>query len=241
MILYQLDEQNRRCKEIIVPLEKGKWTSSHWHKTITVHFNDFEVFEPYRYFPDWCYKTNPEIADVDCKINSANIAFRFTEENFLKISGTVSLPYYDAQIIHKLKVDVSTLDIAKMLATYFATSPDQQGHSINDLQSPYQRFVDWCYMFFSADLTRLDTEDQECYISALYDAFKELSSNFPFIPHEPFYSGQAAIHWKERGEDGLYSVNHHLFMNKAGRIFHYCEEVGALFFEVKHNEWKHDN
>ena len=236
MILYQFDEQNRRCKEITVPLEKGKWISSHWNKTIAFHFNDFEIFEPYRYFPEWCYDTNPEITDTDCKIDAASIDFRFTESNSIKVAGAVSLPYCGAHIVRRLKADVSALEIVQILSNYFATSPDQRGHSINNLQSLYQRFIDWCYMYFSVDLTQLEVEDQECYISALYDAFTGLSSNCPFIPKEPFYSGRAAIHWKERGEDGLFSVNHYLFMNKAGRIFHYCEDVGALFVEVKCNE-----
>lgn len=233
MILYQLDEQNRRCKEISVSLEKGKWVSAHWLKTISFHFHDFEIFEPYRYFPEWCYDTNPEISDTDCKIDAASIDFRFTESNSLKISGAVSLPYCGVHIDRRLKADVSALEIVQILTNYFATSPDQRGHSINNLQSLYQRFIDWCYMYFSADLTGLEVEVQECYISALYDAFTALLSNYPFIiPKEPFYSGRAAIHWKERGEDGLFSVDHFLFMSKAGRIFHYCENLNAMFDEV---------
>lgn len=232
MVLYQLDEQNRRCKEIDVPLEKGKWTSNHWLRAITVHFSDFEIFEPYRYFPEWCYDTNPEIDNIDCKIDAANIVFHFREDNSLKISGTVSLPYCGSHISYKLRADISALEVAKILSNYFATSPNQRGHSITFLQSPYWYFIRWCNMYFSADLTNLDMEDQECYISALYDAFMALSSNCTFIPQEPVHSGRAVIHWNERGEDGLFSVNHYLFMNKTGRIFHYCEKANAMFDEI---------
>lgn len=231
MILYQLDGQNRRCKEIAVPLDKGRWVSNQWLKSITLYFEDFEIFEPYRYFPEWCYKANPEITDADCKIDSVYIDFRFTQNKSIKVFGVVCLPYSDLHISHKLKVNVSALELAKVLSYYFATSTDQRGHTVTFLQGLYWHFMEWCTHYFSIALDKLEVEDQECYISALYDAFKELAVN-PYIPSEPGSRGKATIRWMERGEDGVCGDEHYLFMDKAGHIFHYCESKNILFDSV---------
>lgn len=224
MFIYQFESNNKPYNTIPVALEKGRWRSNHYRKIIEVYLYDTEDYKALaELYPGFDFE-------------SLTITFFFTDENKLKKYANVTLlaPGGEprARYACKLKLQATKIELAKELAKYFATSPEQCGHSINTPQSLYYRFVDWCYMYFSANLTSLNVEDQECYISALYDAFKGLSSNHPFIPEEPFYSGQAAFHWKERDESGLLRWDHFLFMDESGQIYHHCDGMGILFDKV---------
>lgn len=238
MHIYQLDRQNNRCNEISMALNKGYWIGNDYRKSIAVRFDNAEDFEQYRHIPVELLKLYPDFENSECTVKYAMIKFFFAKDQQIKVTGEVYVQCPgvdpDLYITHKVIVDISRIEIAKSLAWYFATNPEQSNHSTNHLQSLYWRFIEWGFIHFSLQFEELDVGDQESCISALYDAFKQFSNN-PYIPSNPQKRGCAAIYWRERNGNGKDS-HHYLFMDRNWRIFHYCEADGAMFDRILENE-----
>lgn len=239
MHIYQLDSQNNRCNEVSMTLNKGYWIGNDYRKSIAVRFDNAEDFEQYRHIPAELLKLYPDLENSECTVKYAMIKFSFAKDQQIKVTGKVYVQcpgvYPDLYITHKVIVDISRIEIAKSLAWYFATNPGQSNHSINHLQSLYWRFVEWGFLHFSLQLEELNVEDQESGISALYDAFKRLSSN-PYIPRDSQNSGRIALHWIEHDGNRESNIHHYLFMDHNWRFSHYCEADGAMFDRVLENE-----
>lgn len=231
MVLFQIGPNGEHYNKAEINFTGAKFVNSYYLKHIVSHLNDLTPFEAYRHIDPYF-----QIDDGDAYISAVEIIFQFFEDSRnLRIRANVLVGFTNAQNIfypQKCMVEYSKIEVARILAQYFATSLDERGceHSLNTPQSTYWHFIKWAKAHFSDTLAGMDIEDQEVYLSALHSAYSTLANDPRMCLELP--KDRAFVHWMERRPDEkCWDENHFLFATN-GNIYHYSPCTGVLFDEV---------